>query len=80
MFCEWLQGAPVQGELATFVITDIQSSSKLMNSMPAAMSADQDRHDRLLRHLMLLYNGIEVATEGDSFHVRAFQSCCSNSL
>lgn len=53
------------------VITDIQSSAKLTNTMPAAMSADHDRHDRLLRHLMLLYNGIEVATEGDSFHVRS---------
>ena len=60
----------MQGEPATMVITDIQSSAKLTNAMPAAMSADHDRHDRLLRHLMLLYNGIEVATEGDSFHVR----------
>ena len=66
----WLQGAPVQGEPATMVITDIQSSARLTNAMPSAMSADHDRHDRLLRHLMLLYNGIEVATEGDSFHVR----------
>lgn len=65
-----LQGAPVQGQSATMVITDIQSSAKLTNSMPSAMMADSDRHERLLRHLMLLYNGIEVATEGDSFHVR----------
>lgn len=51
------------------VITDIQSSARLTNCMPSEMSADHERHDRLLRHLMLLYNGIEVATEGDSFHV-----------
>eukprot|EP00892_Ulva_mutabilis_P007916 jgi/Ulvmu1/5497/UM023_0033.1 len=64
-----LQGPPGLGEVATLVITDIQSSSKLWELMPDAFYADQKEHDRLLRHMMLLYNGREVCTEGDSFQV-----------
>lgn len=63
------QGPPGLGEIATLVITDIQSSSKLWELMPDAFYADQKKHDRLLRHMMLLYNGREVCTEGDSFQV-----------
>jgi hypothetical protein len=51
------------------VITDIQSSSKLWSMFSEEMTADIEKHDRVLRHMMLLYNGIEVATEGDSFQV-----------
>jgi class 3 adenylate cyclase len=66
--CE-LQGLPHMGETATVVITDIQGSSRLWATCPAEMNVDIEKHDRLLRHMMLLYNGIELATEGDSFQV-----------
>lgn len=67
-----MQGPPGLGEIATLVITDIQSSSKLWELMPDAFCSDLKKHDRLLRHMMLLYNGREVCTEGDSFQVRLF--------
>lgn len=69
-----MQGPPGLGEFATLVITDIQSSSKLWELMPDAFYADQKEHDRLLRHMMLMFNGREVCTEGDSFQVRTGRS------
>ena len=66
-----LQGPPQVGEQATVVMTDIQASSLLWSRCSAAMGPALDRHDCLLRHMMLLYNGLELATEGDSFQARA---------
>lgn len=51
-------------------MTDIQASSLLWSRCSDAMGPALDRHDCLLRHMMLLYNGLELATEGDSFQVR----------
>lgn len=52
------------------MITDIQGSSRLWAACAAEMNEDIEKHDRLLRHTMLLYNGIELATEGDCFQAR----------
>lgn len=60
------------------VITDIQASTLLWSLCSTAMTADIKRHDDLLRDTMLLYNGLEVATEGDSFEVRPL--CCLPAL
>ena len=64
-----MQGVPGVGDQATIVITDIKGSTRLWSACPAAMTVDIKRHDNLLRDSMLLYNGVEVATEGDSFMV-----------
>ena len=47
-----------------------RTAPSLWSAAGDAMTDAIEKHDRLLRHMMLLYNGIEVATEGDSFQVR----------
>ena len=59
---------------ATFVFTDIEGSTKLVQQIPI----DQWRkiledHHRLLRQQWVAFNGVEVKTEGDAFFV-AFPS------
>ncbi|KAL6761965.1 hypothetical protein V8C86DRAFT_3179489 [Haematococcus lacustris] len=59
---------PVAGDKATLVITDVQGSSKLWETMPAGvMEVSMKLHDDLVRRLALDSSGYEWATEGDSF-------------
>ncbi|KAL6757273.1 hypothetical protein V8C86DRAFT_2435596 [Haematococcus lacustris] len=59
---------PAAGDKATLVITDVQGSSKLWETMPAeVMDVSMKLHDELVRRLALDSSGYEWATEGDSF-------------
>ncbi|KAL6756705.1 hypothetical protein V8C86DRAFT_3026625 [Haematococcus lacustris] len=59
---------PAAGDKATLVITDVQGSSKLWETLPAGvMEASMKVHDELVRRLALDSSGYEWATEGDSF-------------
>ncbi|KAJ9529285.1 hypothetical protein QJQ45_007967 [Haematococcus lacustris] len=59
---------PAAGDKATLVITDVQGSSKLWETMPAGvMEVSMKLHDELVRRLALDSSGYEWATEGDSF-------------
>ncbi|GFH09611.1 guanylyl and adenylyl cyclase family member [Haematococcus lacustris] len=59
---------PAAGDKATLVITDVQGSSKLWETLPAGvMESSMKVHDELLRRLALDSSGYEWATEGDSF-------------
>ncbi|KAL6761952.1 nucleotide cyclase [Haematococcus lacustris] len=59
---------PAAGDKATLVITDVQGSSKLWETMPAGvMDVSMKLHDELVRRLALDSSGYEWATEGDSF-------------
>ncbi|GFH10975.1 guanylate cyclase domain-containing protein [Haematococcus lacustris] len=59
---------PAAGDKATLVITDVQGSSKLWETLPAVVvEASMKLHDDLVRRLALGSSGYEWATEGDSF-------------
>ncbi|KAJ9529019.1 hypothetical protein QJQ45_007090 [Haematococcus lacustris] len=59
---------PAAGDKATLVITDVQGSSKLWETLPAGvMEASMKVHDEVVRRLALDSSGYEWATEGDSF-------------
>ncbi|KAJ9529273.1 hypothetical protein QJQ45_007953 [Haematococcus lacustris] len=59
---------PAAGDKATLVITDVQGSSKLWETLPAVVvEASMKLHDDLVRRLALESSGYEWATEGDSF-------------
>ncbi|KAJ9529858.1 hypothetical protein QJQ45_022269, partial [Haematococcus lacustris] len=63
---------PAAGDKATLVITDVQGSSKLWETLPAGvMEASMKVHDELVglqvRRLALDSSGYQWATEGDSF-------------
>ena len=55
--------------LTTFVFTDIQNSTKLWESDPAAMRAAVQLHNKVLRGEMLVCGGTLSATEGDGWTV-----------
>ncbi|KAL3147560.1 hypothetical protein ABBQ38_014613 [Trebouxia sp. C0009 RCD-2024] len=59
-------------ELA-FLITDLQDSTAMASANPVAFRKVQDIHDTLLHEEIAKFNGYEINTEGDSFHI-AFTS------
>ncbi|KXZ46692.1 hypothetical protein GPECTOR_41g656 [Gonium pectorale] len=61
-------GAPHAGPNTTLLVTDIQDSTCLWESLHAeVMDAAVKLHHRVIRGLLVLHNGYESATEGDSF-------------
>ncbi|KAL6746261.1 hypothetical protein V8C86DRAFT_1547215 [Haematococcus lacustris] len=57
---------PAAGDKATLVVTDVQGSSKLWETMPpGVMDAAMKLHDDLVRRLASDSSGYEWATEGD---------------
>ena len=52
---------------ATFVLTDIQDSTKLCESNASAYLVLQEIHDEIVRNVLAETNGFEVDTEGDAF-------------
>eukprot|EP00798_Chlamydomonas_sp_ICE-L_P000098 gene98-5529_t len=60
--------APEPVEATTLMVTDIQSSTKLWEELPAgAMDAALATHHAIVRALLPNHRGYESATEGDSF-------------
>ncbi len=59
--------------IVTFVFTDIEGSTRLLNHLGDRYAEMLARHDALLREVWTQYRGVEVSTEGDQFFV-AFES------
>ncbi|GIL48312.1 hypothetical protein Vafri_4593 [Volvox africanus] len=60
--------APGVGPATTLLVTDIQESTSLWESLPAeVMDSAVKLHHRVMRELLLKHSGYESATEGDSF-------------
>ncbi|HYI66178.1 MAG TPA: adenylate/guanylate cyclase domain-containing protein, partial [Candidatus Limnocylindrales bacterium] len=53
----------------TFVFTDIEGSTRLLQSHGQRWSSVLARHQELLRTAFAAHGGVEVSTEGDSFFV-----------
>jgi predicted ATPase/class 3 adenylate cyclase len=57
----------------TFLFTDIEGSTQLLQAIGARYGSVLGEHHRLIRDVLANHNGIEISTEGDSFFV-AFTS------
>lgn len=63
------QGAPLPTGTLTFLFSDIEGSTQLVQSLGGRFAPLLERHQALLRRAFLDAGGVEVATEGDSFFV-----------
>ncbi|GLC40308.1 hypothetical protein PLESTM_001047100 [Pleodorina starrii] len=62
------RGSPGVGPATTLLVTDIQDSTSLWESLQAeVMDAAVKLHHRTIRELLVRHAGYESATEGDSF-------------
>ncbi len=61
----------MQGDLptgtVTFLFTDIEGSTKLLQELGESYRAVQDDHARIMREAISQGAGLEIRTEGDSF-------------
>jgi predicted ATPase/class 3 adenylate cyclase len=73
-----LDGAELPAGTVTFLLTDIEGSTRLWESVPEAMEVALQRHDRLLAEVIESHGGAVVSSrgEGDSFFA-VFQSAVS---
>jgi predicted ATPase/class 3 adenylate cyclase len=55
--------------IVTFLFTDIQGSTKLLQELGDAYGVVQQEHQRILREAVRAGEGVEIRTEGDSFFV-----------
>ena len=62
------QQRPPSGTV-TFVFTDIEGSTRLVDQLGPAWEQVLSLHRRTLRHAFRQHGGVEMATEGDSFFV-----------
>jgi predicted ATPase/class 3 adenylate cyclase len=71
-------GAELPAGTVTFLLTDIEGSTRLWESVPEAMEAALERHNRLLTGVIEDHGGVVVTSrgEGDSFFA-AFPSAVS---
>ncbi len=53
----------------TFLFTDIEGSTRLLEQSPGAFPEILDAHHRLLREAVSANGGVEISTEGDAFFV-----------
>ena len=51
----------------TFLFTDIEGSTRLLQELGDRYRGVQDRHTAILRQAIAEHDGVEVRTEGDSF-------------
>jgi predicted ATPase/class 3 adenylate cyclase/Tfp pilus assembly protein PilF len=51
----------------TFLFTDIESSTRLLQAHPDRYAELLEQHSRILRQAIASHGGVEVGTEGDSF-------------
>ncbi len=54
--------------MLTFLFTDLENSTPLWESFPAAMQQASARHDALLRAAIVAHNGRVIKSTGDGFH------------
>ena len=59
---------PIPTNSVTFLITDIQGSTKLWEQYPEAMKTALARHDTILRDVIEAHNGDVFKTVGDAFY------------
>jgi predicted ATPase/class 3 adenylate cyclase len=57
--------SPSEARLSTFLLTDVEGSTRLWEDHPVAMRASLATHDRLLRDAVAASNGTIVKTTGD---------------
>ncbi len=60
-------GALLPTGTVTFVFTDIEGSTRLLQELGEGYRAVQDEHDEIMRTAISDEGGIVVRTEGDSF-------------
>ena len=60
---------PLPTGTITFLFTDIQGSTKLVQQLGAGYPELLERHQAILRAAFERHGGTEVSTEGDSFFV-----------
>jgi class 3 adenylate cyclase len=65
--------APLPTGTVTFLFTDIQGSTRLLQELGDRYAAVRDEHAAIVRQAVEAGGGVEVSTEGDSFFV-AFPS------
>jgi class 3 adenylate cyclase len=53
----------------TFLFTDVEGSTKLLNELGDAYAEVLDKHRRALRDAFARHGGVEVDTQGDAFFV-----------
>jgi predicted ATPase/class 3 adenylate cyclase len=80
MSCSLMEESPVHSTRSdlpagtvTFVFTDIEGSTRLLDRLGPRYPEALEDHQRLLREAFVAGGGVEVSTEGDSFFV-AFSS------
>ncbi|CAG9463289.1 unnamed protein product [Pedinophyceae sp. YPF-701] len=62
-------GPPTGSREVTLVLTDVEDSTMIWETMPAEMSVANALHDAIMRRNLARWFGYEVLTEGDSFLV-----------
>ena len=62
-----MQRAELPSGTVTFLITDIEGSTKLLQDLGDRYRAVQDRQSDIVRRAIADHDGVEVRTEGDSF-------------
>ncbi|MFZ5871390.1 MAG: AAA family ATPase, partial [Actinomycetota bacterium] len=60
---------PLPAGVVTFLLTDIEASTRILRADPDRFAELVDLHDRLLRAVWHRHAGHEIGTEGDSFLV-----------
>jgi len=51
----------------TFLFTDIEGSTRLLQELGSGFTKVLERHHKLIRSAVTQHNGVEIKTEGDSF-------------
>jgi predicted ATPase/class 3 adenylate cyclase len=68
-----VRSGPLPTGTVTFLFTDIEGSTRLLQELGDRYAAVRDEHAAIVRHAVEAGGGVEVSTEGDSFFV-AFPS------
>jgi class 3 adenylate cyclase len=53
----------------TFLFTDIEGSTRLLQAMGPLYRGVLERHATILREALITHGGVEISTEGDSFFI-----------
>jgi predicted ATPase/class 3 adenylate cyclase len=64
-----MEGRALPTGTVTFLFTDIEGSTRLVQALEGGFNEILDNHHRLLRDVFVSHGGVEVSTEGDAFFV-----------